>query len=243
MSDEYPMRINKYLARQGHATRRGADELIAAGKVFINGKLAELGSKVTERDTIEVKTGKRAKKTEYLYYAYNKPRGVITHSPADDERDVRDTIPELAEQGVFPVGRLDKDSHGLIILTNDGRITDRLLHPRHEHDKEYVVTTKQPLRKSFKENMEGGVQIEDYLTKPAKVRIMGDKTFAITLTEGKKHQIRRMVVALHNEVADLKRVRVLNIKLGTLKAGKARAIEGEELDELLTLLGLRDVQQ
>ncbi|MEA2701314.1 MAG: rRNA pseudouridine2604 synthase [Candidatus Parcubacteria bacterium] len=238
MSD-FPMRINKYLALQGHATRRGADELISRGRVFINGKQAELGDKVIEQDTVEVKAGKRAQKERYLYFAYNKPRGVITHSPGEDEQDVRDTLPELADSGVFPVGRLDKDSHGLIILTNDGRITDRLLHPRHEHDKEYVVKTKQPLRKSFKAHMEGGVDIEGYMTKPAKVGIVNEHTFSITLTEGKKHQIRRMVVALFNEVADLKRVRVLNVKLGTLKSGQARAIEGTELDEFLTLLGLK----
>lgn len=239
MSDGFPMRINKYLAVRGYATRRGADDIISAGRVFINGKPAELGSKVLETDTVEVKTGKRAQKTAYQYYAYNKPRGVVSHSPGEDELDIRDSLPELAGQGIFPVGRLDKDSHGLLILTNDGRIIDRLLHPRHEHDKEYVVRTKKPLRKSFKLHMEEGVQIEDYLTKPAKVRIMGDNTFAVTLTEGKKHQIRRMVVALFNEVDDLKRVRVLNIKLGTLKAGKVRAIEGEELAEFLTLLGLK----
>lgn len=238
--DLFPMRINKYLALHGYATRRGADELIAAGKVFINGKPAELGSKVDETDTVEVKAGKRAQKSAYLYYAYNKPRGVITHSPGEDERDIRETLPELAEHGVFPVGRLDKDSHGLIILTNDGRITDRLLHPRHEHDKEYAVKTKQPLRKSFKQRMEEGVQIEDYLTKPAQVRITGDNSFSITLTEGKKHQIRRMVAALFNEVLDLKRTRVLNVKLGTLGPGKARAIEGEELDTFLAILGLKN---
>jgi 23S rRNA pseudouridine2604 synthase len=237
------MRINKYLALQGHATRRGADELISGGRIFINGKQAQLGDKVTEEDTVEVKTGKRGQQKQYLYFAYNKPRGVISHSPGDDEQDVRDTLPELADQGVFPIGRLDKDSHGLMILTNDGRITDRLLNPRHEHDKEYVVKTKLPLRNSFKTQMEEGVYIEGYLTKPTKVRITGDHTFSITLTEGKKHQIRRMVVALFNEVIDLKRTRVLNIKLGTLGAGKARAIEGAELDEFLTTLGLKQTPQ
>ncbi|HEY4489090.1 MAG TPA: pseudouridine synthase [Candidatus Paceibacterota bacterium] len=238
----YPMRINKYLAEQGYATRRGADELIEKGKVFINGKPAELGSKVHEDDTVEVKTGKR-KTGDYLYFAYNKPRGVITHSPGEDEQDVRDTLPELADKGVFPVGRLDKDSHGLIVVTNDGRITDRLLHPRHEHDKEYAVRTKLPLRKNFKARMEEGVLIEGYMTKPAKVSISGDHSFSVTLTEGKKHQIRRMVVALYNEVADLKRVRVLNVKLGKLKAGEARTIEGAELEEFLALLGLNSNHQ
>ncbi|HEY0010834.1 MAG TPA: pseudouridine synthase [Candidatus Paceibacterota bacterium] len=239
MESPFPMRINKYLAEQGHATRRGADELIARGRVFINGKPAELGSKVMEEDIVEVKFGKRAKKQEYRYYAYNKPRGIITHSPKEGEEDVRDTLPQLADEGVFPVGRLDKDSHGLLIVTNDGRITDRLLNPEREHDKEYVVRTKAPLRKNFKERMEAGVSIEGYVTKPARVRITGDRSFTVTLTEGKKHQIRRMVVALWNEVDDLKRTRVMNIKLGNIKAGQARPIEGEELDEFLVLLGLK----
>ena len=241
MEADFPMRINKYLALRGHATRRGADELIERGRVFINGRQAALGDKVTEADTVEVKTGKRGQKERSLYFAYNKPRGIITHSPGEGEQDIQDTLPELADSGVFPVGRLDKDSHGLLILTNDGRVTDRLLNPRHEHDKEYVVRTKLPLRKSFKTHMEEGVLIEGYMTKPAKVRLMGDHTFSVTLTEGKKHQIRRMVVALHNEVADLKRVRVLNVKLGKLKMGGTRPIEGAELDEFLALLGLKPV--
>lgn len=232
------VRINKYLADQGHATRRGADELIEKGRVFVNGVPARLGDKVTVDDKVEVRFGRRSKKRVYAYYAYNKPRGVITHSPADDEVDIRESLPELADLGLFPVGRLDKDSHGLIILTNDGRITDRLLSPDREHDKEYVVQTKLPLRQSFKANMERGVVIEGIDTKPAKVRIMGEKVASITLTEGKKHQVRRMVVALHNEVADLKRIRIMNIRIGSLKAGQARPIEGTELEEFLQSLGL-----
>jgi len=232
----YPMRINRYLALKGHATRRGADELVEKHRVIINGRVAVLGDKVSETDLVEVKSGKRP--TQLFYFAYNKPRGVITHSPGEEETDIREDVPELAEKGVFPIGRLDKDSHGLIILTNDGRITDRLLNPAAQHDKEYVVKTKYPLRDSFKAHMEEGVDIEGYLTKPAKVKILGEKSFAITLTEGKKHQVRRMVVAMHNEVEDLKRSRILNINLGKLNAGAFRPIEGEELREFLKVLGL-----
>ncbi len=136
------------------------------------------------------------------------------------------------------MGRLDKASDGLIILTNDGRITDRLLNPAHAHEKTYDVTTKAPLRASFKDKMEGGVDIEGYTTKPAKVEMLGENRFRVTLTEGKSHQVRRMVVALFNEVASLKRTRIMNITLGTLKAGGYRPIEGEELREFLTGLGL-----
>ena len=232
------VRINKYLADQGHATRRGADELIEKGRVLLNGAPAKLGDRVHEGDVVEVRFRKPKDRPSYAYYAYNKPRGVVTHSPEEGQEDIADVLPELAPLKVFPVGRLDRDSHGLIILTNDGRVTDRLLSPSRNHDKEYVVRTKLPLRSSFKACMEEGVMIEGYQTRPAKVRLMGEETASITLTEGKKHQVRRMVVALHNEVADLKRVRIMNIKLGTLKAGKARPIEGAELSEFLALLGL-----
>lgn len=231
------VRINKYLAERGYATRRGADELITKGKVLINGKKAKLGDQVDEGDVVEVKVGKGAPK--YVYFAYNKPRGVITHSPAPHEVDIRQSLEELSEKySLFPLGRLDKDSHGLILLTNDGRVTNRLLNPDAEHDKEYVVKTKLPLRESFRTHMEVGVDIEGYQTKPAKVKILGEKSFAVTLKEGKKHQIRRMVVALHNEVADLRRTRILNIKIGKLHAGEFRQIEGEELAAFLKTLGL-----
>ena len=205
------MRINKYLALKKISTRRGADELVKEKKVFINGKLAILGSKVNEKDKIEVRG---AKQKEYKYLAYNKPIGEETSSPRDD---------------LFPLGRLDKISHGLLILTNDGRITDALLNPKYFHEKEYVVKTSNKLRSSFKQKMETGVNIEGYMTKPCRVKIINDFTFRITLTEGKKHQIRRMCSALFQEVADLKRERIINIKLGNLKFNTLREIQGEEL--------------
>ncbi|HYF10217.1 MAG TPA: pseudouridine synthase [Candidatus Paceibacterota bacterium] len=229
----FPMRINKYLAHKGYATRTGADALIEAGKVFINGVPAVLGAKVEESDMVEVRDSR--KPASYLYYAYHKPVGVITHSPQRGEKEAKEDIPV---KGVFPVGRLDKDSYGLLILTNDGRITDRLLNPDYAHDKEYVVTVRKPLANNWKTRMERGVDIEGYLTKESKVEILDERTFAITLTEGKKHQIRRMCAALGNDVEDLKRVRVMNIRLGDLKPGSYRKIEGAELTEFLRSLGL-----
>jgi len=220
--DSYPMRINKYLALRKISTRRGADDLIVAKKVFINGKLAVLGSKVTETDKVEVKGGEQKK---YKYFAYNKPIGVETDSPQED---------------LFPLGRLDKNSHGLLILTNDGRITDQLLNPKYFHEKEYVVRTLNKLRSSFKQKMEAGVKIEgqeNYVTKKCKVKILSDFSFKIILTEGKKHQIRRMCSALFQEVADLKRERIMNIKLGNLKSGQMREIKGEELVNFLKSIG------
>lgn len=232
------MRINKYLAHKGYETRRGADELVERNKVLINGRVAKLGDKVEESDEVVVKN-QGGKKMALKYYAYNKPRGVITHSPQEGEEDIKEAVaahPELA--GTFPVGRLDKDSHGLIILTNDGRVTDRLLNPEHAHEKEYVVRTKDRLREGFAKRMEAGIDIEGYYTKECKIEIRGENVFAITLTEGKKHQIRRMVSAMKNEVDDLKRTRVMNIRLGNLGPGSFRAIEGKELEEFLKGLGM-----
>jgi len=218
----FPMRINKYLAHQKHSTRRGADELITKGQVFINNRLAVLGDKVKETDKVEVRF--RGKPAPYIYLAYNKPRGMPT-----EEINIKD---------VFPIGRLDKNSHGLIILTNDGRITEGLLSPEYEHEKEYLVKTKEKLRGSFKQKMEAGVQIEYEETDRCKVKIIDDYTFKVILTEGKKHQIRRMCVALFQEVSDLERIRIMNIELGKLPSGQYREIIGEELQTFLHSLEL-----
>lgn len=232
------MRINKYLAKQGISTRRGADELITQGKVLLNGKVAVLGDKVKEDDKVEMRALRKPKK--YVYFAYNKPVGIITHSPQEGEKDIKQAVETAIEmRDVFPVGRLDKDSSGLLILTNDGRVTDRLLNPDYEHDKEYRVRTLDPIRDSFKKTVEAGVDIEGYLTKPCIVRKTGTKTFNITLTEGKKHQIRRMVAAMHNTVVDLERTRILNIRLDDLKPGAWRPIEGKELETFLEKIGMK----
>lgn len=234
-ADEYPMRINKYLAHEGISTRRGADELVARGKVLVNGRVATLGEKVNKGDNVELRAKPSAKKL--VYYAFNKPVGVITHSPQLGEKDIRESL--KLSPDVFPVGRLDKDSSGLIILTNDGRVTDRLLNPEYEHDKEYCVRTSEPLRESFKKTMEAGVDIEGYLTKHCTVRKTGPKSFTITLTEGKKHQIRRMVAAMHNTVAELERTRILNVRLEDLKPGAWRPLLGDELTTFLVQIGMK----
>jgi len=231
------MRLNKYLAMKGIATRRDADTLIEKRKVLVNGAIAALGDKVAETDRVEVRGQERPK--TYAYIAFNKPAGMDTHREAKGEPNVLDALPgDLKRLALFPVGRLDKASSGLLILTNDGRVTDRLLNPKHAHEKTYDVSTKKPLRSSFKEKMEAGVNIEGYQTKPAKVEILADDRFRITLTEGKTHQIRRMVVALFNEVKSLKRVSIMGIRLGAVKLGGYRVIEGKELAKFLADLGL-----
>jgi 23S rRNA pseudouridine2604 synthase len=235
-ASEFPMRLNKYLARAGKATRREADEFIAEGRVFVNGKRAKVGDKVQERDQVDLRF---KKPREHLYVAFNKPAGMDTHQEATGTRSVIGTLPpELQAKKLFPVGRLDQASRGLILLTNDGRVTDRLLSPERAHEKTYEVTVKQPLRARFKDHMEQGVDIEGYVTKPAQVAILGEKRFRITLTEGKSHQIRRMVAALFNEVADLRRTRIGSVKLGPLKEGGHRVLEGEERTAFLSEIGL-----
>lgn len=228
----YPVRINRYLALKGFSTRRGADTLIEERKVKINGREAKLGEMIHEKDIVTVENF-RAK--QYTYFAYYKPREVITHSPQGKERDIKFLV---KNDELFPVGRLDKDSEGLIILTNDGRITDRLLNPEYEHEKEYEVEVDLPLKESFKNKMERGVLIEGYRTKECSVNILSERKFRIILTEGKKHQIRRMCVALGYQVKHLKRIRVMNVTLGTLKQNQKREISQEELETFLTSLGL-----
>ncbi|PIR68697.1 23S rRNA pseudouridine synthase F [Candidatus Nomurabacteria bacterium CG_4_10_14_0_2_um_filter_30_12] len=235
MENLYPMRINKYLAWKKISTRRGADELVENKKVFINGKLALLGSKVNENDKVEIKGNKNPK--VYIYFAYNKPIDTITHSPQKGEHDIREDLKNTTiSKDVFHIGRLDKNSHGLIILTNDGRITDQLLSPKYFHEKEYIVRTSNKLRSNFKQKMEAGVNIEGYVTKKCKVTIINKNTFRVILTEGKKHQIRRMCSRLFQEVSDLKRERIMNIKLGNLKPNGFREIKGEELITFLKTL-------
>ncbi|MFA6797093.1 MAG: pseudouridine synthase [Candidatus Paceibacterota bacterium] len=232
MEEKKEIRINKYLADKGVCTRREADKIIESGKVFINDREAVLGDKVRETDKVEVKN---KTKTNYSYYAYNKPRGIITHSPQKGEKDISSSI---NLKGVFPVGRLDKDSEGLIILTNDGRITDRLLSPRYEHDKEYVVKTSKPIKQFQLSIMEGGMELEGIETRPCKTKLLDDNSFSITLTEGQKHQIRRMCDNLSIKIESLKRVRVMNIRLGDLKSNQYKKIEGEELKNFLISLSL-----
>lgn len=225
------MRINKYLAHKNLCTRREADTLISSGKVLINGRKAILGDKVQETD--EVKVLFRTKK--YRYFAYYKPRGIITHSPGENEKDILQSVPL---SGVFPIGRLDKDSEGLIILTDDGRVTDKLLNPEYDHEKEYTVMTREVLPENFRNRMEKGVNIEGYKTKPCVVKILGAKRFSIALTEGKKHQIRRMCAAQDLSVSELKRTRVMNIQLQGLTSGEYREIKGSDLNTFLKSLGL-----
>lgn len=213
-------RINQYLAEKNIASRREADELILKGVVFVNGKKAILGQKVEEnKDTIEIKN----RKENYVYYAYNKPTGIVTTNPQAGEKDIihHTRFPHK----VFPIGRLDKDSHGLIIMTNDRRLTKKLLDPKSDHEKEYVVKIQEKVTDGFLQYMTKGVTLETgEKTKPCKINKVAPDQFSIILTEGKNRQIRRMVAGFKYNVIDLKRIRIGKVYLKDIKEGGFTAI-------------------
>ena len=228
---KYPIRINRYLSINNYATRKEADKLVESGFVFINKEKAILGSKVNKGDIVTI--SKNAPKKTHVYYAYYKPIGISTNK----DSNARDILSETKfPHKVFPIGRLDKDSHGLIIMTNDGRITDRLLSPKYIHEKEYIVKVEPNFSDKFLELLQNGVRFDGIISKKCSAKRKNNNTFHIILTEGKKRQIRRMCEALHHKVIDLKRIRVMNIELGKLKPGKYRKIKGIELENFLKLL-------
>lgn len=231
------MRLNRYLALKGIATRRKADELIEAGLVMIDGRVAEVGEKLQHgQEVVTLEKGVKKTTENLVYFAYYKPRGIITHSPQGQERAIGDVI---SMKGIFPVGRLDKESEGLIILTNDGRITERLLHPRFAHEKEYIVTIQETWPRDIQTVLENGVQENGELLKAKKVTLLSKHQAEIILTEGKKHQIRRMLGASNLSVTELKRLRIMGVHLGSLQPGAKRAIAGKAKDSFLSDLGLR----
>jgi 23S rRNA pseudouridine2604 synthase len=237
VSNTYPMRINKYLAHKGVATRTGVDELIKSNKILINGRVAKLGDKILETDKVEVR-GTHLKKN-FIYLAYNKPKGVVSTNPQGDEKGILQSVTLPKDTKVFPVGRLDKESSGLIILTNDGRITDKLLNPIYEHEKEYIVELDRKFTPAFIRHMQDGVELSDGKTRPAEVRKVSDDIFSIILKEGRNRQIRRMTEKLGYTVRELRRVRIQNIELRKLSINSFREITGEELVEFLKSMGLQ----
>jgi 23S rRNA pseudouridine2604 synthase len=232
----YPIRINRYLALNNICSRREADALISAGKVKLNGKIAKLGDHVRS-DTDKVDIFEDGEERELIYLAFNKPRGVVTHSPQWGQKGINDIFQYRGN--VAPVGRLDKDSYGLILLTNDGRVPDKLLSPDREHEKEYVVRVDRPINDNFIAKISREMTLGDGTkTKPCVARQLGDSSFSIILTEGKNRQIRRMCEIYFRSVLDLRRVRIMNIGLGDLRPGQYRVIKDKELRTFLTSLGL-----
>ena len=233
---EYPVRINRYLFLKGYCSRRKADKFIEDGLVKINGCIAVLGDKVQKEDKVEVDKKVKEEAEKYVYIAYNKPKGIVSHNPQNGEKGIEDVF--KYKTPLSPLGRLDKASEGLMLLSNDGRIVDKLLNPKYAHEKEYIVKVDKKITGFFLKEMESGVKIERYKTKPAKIKKINPYTFCIILTEGKKHQIRRMCAALGYQVRNLKRIRIANIKLDSLKTGQHRVLAGEELKAFLNSVGI-----
>ncbi|MBO0601740.1 23S rRNA pseudouridine(2604) synthase RluF [Sporosarcina sp. E16_3] len=228
------MRINKYLSEAGIVSRRGADKWIEDGRITINGQLAELGSKVKDGDEVHA-DGKLVKTEEQLVYLMlNKPVGITSTT----ERHIKGNVVDFVNHPlrVFHIGRLDKDSDGLLLLTNDGDIVNEILREENGHEKEYIVTVDQPITKEFIRQMESGVPILDTVTKPCKVKQIGPRTFNMTLTQGLNRQIRRMCSALGYNVRKLQRTRIMNIHLGNLPNGQWRDLTEEELSEMFKML-------
>ena len=229
-------RINKYLSEVGFCSRRVADRLIEEGKVSINGEITEIGSKVKEGDQVEVEGQKiiNPMKQKNIYLAFNKPTGIVCTT---DRRVEPNNIIDFIKypKRIFPIGRLDKPSEGLIFLTNDGDIVNKILRAKNNHEKEYIVSVNRPINKDFIQSMSNGVEILDTITKNCFVKQLGQKKFKIILTQGLNRQIRRMCESLGYRVRSLKRVRIMNIKLD-VPTGKFREITKEELIELNRLL-------
>ncbi|HMN44499.1 MAG TPA: 23S rRNA pseudouridine(2604) synthase RluF [Povalibacter sp.] len=230
------MRLNKFISETGVSSRREADSWIEAGRVTVNGQVATLGTKVEEGDVVCVDGRQIGAAKQHVYIALNKPVGVICTT----ERDVPGNIVDFVRhrERIFPIGRLDRDSEGLILLTNHGDIVNEVLRSENEHEKEYVVTVDRPVTEIFLNGMASGVRILGTVTKPCRIRREGPATFRIILTQGLNRQIRRMCSFFGYKVVRLQRVRIMHIELGSLPTGRWRDLTRDEVRALLQDAGL-----
>ncbi|MDD3841990.1 MAG: pseudouridine synthase [Candidatus Izemoplasmatales bacterium] len=231
------MRINVYISSTGFCSRREADRLIQNGRVMINGQFAQIGTDVGDDDAISIDGKSIRKRPKAIYLAFNKPVGIESTTDQAKSKNIIDFL-HFPER-IFPIGRLDKDSSGLILLTNDGMIVNEILRSENEHDKEYIVDLDNDITAEFLSAMMTGVKIynparhEYAITKPCKVTQLDKRQLAIVLTQGLNRQIRRMTQAMGFHVLTLKRIRIMNIKLDSLPSGEYRYLVKEELDQLL----------
>lgn len=231
MQETTQVRINKFLSEAGFCSRREADKLIEQGRVKINGKVPEMGTKISPTDTVSV-DGKAINEPQedFIYIAFNKPIGLVCTTDTKVEKDnIIDFINH--PKRIFPIGRLDKPSEGLIFLTNDGDIVNKILRARNNHEKEYIVSVNKPITGDFIRKMGNGVPILDTVTRKCHVQQTGKNTFKIVLTQGLNRQIRRMCEYLGYEVTKLKRVRIMNVQLD-VPVGKWRYLTPKELQEI-----------
>lgn len=240
------MRLNKFLASIGVCSRRKADKAIEAGRVMINGEVAELGAMVGEEDLVSldgryIATGKDVEKVKPIIIAFNKPEGIVcTTSDNDGAINVVDYIG--MKERIYPVGRLDKDSSGLLLLTNQGSLTNSLLRAANYHEKEYIVKVNKDIDDDFINKMSNGIYLYELKTKTRKCKVkkLNKNTFSIVLTQGLNRQIRRMCLACGMKVQKLNRVRIVNIKLDGLALGAYRNLSDEEIKKLYKELGIRE---
>jgi 23S rRNA pseudouridine2604 synthase len=230
------IRLNKRMKDLELSGRREADVLIEQKRVLVNGRIAKLGEQVKETDLIKI-IGKRE---DYKYILFNKPKNVVSHSPQYGEDEVKNFIPDFEKNNIAIVGRLDKHSEGLMLLTNDKRVIDKVLSPEYYHEKEYIVEVQEKLSSNIVALFKKGFTVRNrFKAKPAQVIINSAFSLNIILTEGKKHQIRLMMNELHYTVGKLKRIRIMNLKLGKLKEGQMRELNKKEIAEFLQSLDLK----
>ena len=230
-SADEQIRLNKFLSDAGYCSRREADRLVEQGVVKVNGKTAVMGQKVTINDSIMVKGKNISREEEQILIALNKPVGIECTTDLNNPDNIVDFI--NFDKRIYPIGRLDKNSQGLILLTNDGSIVNNILKGSNYHEKEYVVTVDKPVTDDFIKNMSTGVRIIDQVTRPCKVAKVKKHVFNIVLTQGLNRQIRRMCGELGYNVQKLKRIRIMNIELGNLPVGQYRKVTDSELKELM----------
>lgn len=224
------MRINKYISESGICSRRESDKWIEAKRVTINGVIAQLGSTVSEGDDVRVDGKPIGTKKKTVYIALNKPVGITCTTELHVKGNIIDFVNH--PERIFPIGRLDKDSQGLILLTNDGDIVNKILRAENNHDKEYIVTVDKPITPAFLQGMSSGVRILGTITKPCTVTKISERVFRIILTQGLNRQIRRMCAAFGYQVRKLERIRIMNIHLDGLKLGQWRDLTAKELHDL-----------
>lgn len=228
------IRLNKYLSEAGVCSRREADRLIETGQVTVDGVTAVTGMKISQDASVKVRGKAVQMEEEKILLAFHKPAGIVCTAEKREKNNVIDYL--KYPKRIFPIGRLDKDSTGLLLMTNDGELVNKIMRAGNYHEKEYLVTVNKPITEKFCREMASGVPILDTVTRKCKVEQTGEKEFRIILTQGLNRQIRRMCEALGYRVVTLKRVRIMNILLGTLKEGAYRSVEGKERRELERLL-------
>ena len=226
--------LNKYISSTGLCSRREADKMIQAGRVQINGAPTQLGNRVFEGDRVQIDGKDLQAKPKALYIAFNKPIGIVCTTDLKERKNIIQYINH--PERLFPIGRLDKPSQGLIFLTNDGDIVNKILRAGNQHEKEYIVTVNKNIHPSFIHQMGNGIPILGTITKKCRVEQINKRTFKIILTQGLNRQIRRMCTYLDYEVIKLKRVRIMNVHLGNLKIGQWRALTATEMRQIQRLI-------